>query len=82
MRKKYRKKKMKRERIPVILRKLNLDEPFLKSTVDFKNLRLLRQFLNSRGKILPRRLTRLKAKEQRYVANAIKTARVIGFLRF
>lgn len=82
MRKKYRKKKMKRERIPVILRKPNLDEPFLKSTVDYKNLRLLRQFISSQGKILPRRLTRLTAKEQRNMANAIKTARVIGFLPF
>ena len=73
---------MKRERIPVIIRKSNIDEPFLKSTVDHKNLRLLRQFISSQGKILPRRLTRLTAKKQRYLANAIKTARVIGFLPF
>jgi small subunit ribosomal protein S18 len=82
MRRKYRKKKMKRERIPVIVRKPNSDQPFLKSTVDYKNLRLLRQFISSQGKILPRRLTRLTAKEQRNMANAIKTARVIGFLPF
>lgn len=73
---------MKRERIPVIVRKPNSKEKFLKSTVDYKNLRLLRQFISSQGKILPRRLTRLTAKEQRNMANAIKTARVITFLPF
>lgn len=79
---KYRRKRMKRERIPVIVRKPNSTQAFLKSTVDYKNLRLLRQFISAQGKILPRRLTRLTAKEQRNMANAIKTARVIGFLPF
>ena len=78
----YRRKRMKRERIPVSVRKPNSKQPFLKSTVDYKNLRLLRKFISSQGKILPRRLTRLTAKEQRNMANAIKTARVIGFLPF
>lgn len=73
---------MKRERIPVIVRKPNSKEAFLKLTVDYKNLRLLRQFISSQGKILPRRLTRLTAKEQRNMANAIKTARVLTFLPF
>lgn len=84
---KYRKKRMKRERIPVLIYQPSkdrddMDQPMFKATVDYKNLLLLRQFISSQGKILPRRLTRLTAKEQRNMANAIKTARVIGFLPF
>ena len=81
--KKYKKKKVRRERIPVTIRKVNskLNE-FSWRTVDYKNLPLLRLFISAEGKILPRRFTRLKAKEQRKIANAIKTARVAGLLPF
>lgn len=79
---KYTKKKTKRERIPVLIHKVNSKDPFLRATIDYKNLPLLRQFISSEGKILPRRLTRLNAKEQRKIALAIKTARVAGLLPF
>nr|ANA56966.1 ribosomal protein S18 [Pyramimonas parkeae] len=50
--------------------------------IDYKNIDLLRKFVTEQGKILPRRVTRLNAKQQRSVTKAIKQARVIGSLPF
>jgi len=52
------------------------------TSIDYKNLILLRQFISAEGKILSRRITNLSAKEQRWVARAIKQARVMGLLPF
>jgi small subunit ribosomal protein S18 len=52
------------------------------TTIDYKNIILLRQYISAEGKIFPRRITRLTAKEQRWVARAIKQARVMGLLPF
>ena len=51
-------------------------------TIDYKNVLLLRKFISSEGKILPRRITGLSAKQQRYIAKAIKNARMVGLLPF
>nr|AYD72495.1 30S ribosomal protein S18 [Cymopolia barbata] len=51
-------------------------------TIDYKNLILLRRFISSEGKILPKKVTGLNAKTQRSMALAIKNARMIGFLPF
>ena len=51
-------------------------------TIDYKNVVLLRRFITAEGKILPRRISRLTAKQQRYMAKAIKNARMTGFLPF
>ena len=50
--------------------------------IDYKNVDLLSKFITEKGKILPRRVTRLSAKQQRVVTKAIKQARVIGSLPF
>ncbi len=50
--------------------------------IDYKNIVLLRRFITAEGKILPRRISRLTAKQQRYMAKAIKNARMTGFLPF
>lgn len=50
--------------------------------VDYKDARLLGQFVSERGKILPRRLTGTCAPHQRLVAVAIKRARNIALLPF
>ncbi|MDE3180758.1 MAG: 30S ribosomal protein S18 [Acidobacteriota bacterium] len=50
--------------------------------VDYKDPRLLSQFISERGKILPRRLTGTCAPHQRLVAVAIKRARNIALLPF
>lgn len=51
-------------------------------TIDYKNVVLLRKFISADGKILPRRVSRLNAKQQRYIASAIKNARMVGLLPF
>jgi len=50
--------------------------------VDYKDILLIRKFVNSVGKILPRRRTTVCAKHQRAVAKAVKRARIIGLLPF
>lgn len=52
------------------------------TTINYKNIVLLRQFLSAEGKILPRRVTQLTAKEQRWVSRAIKQARIMGLFPF
>ena len=40
--------------------------------IDYKDVDLLKKFITERGKILPRRLTGLTAKQQRDLTNAVK----------
>ncbi|MBD2040565.1 30S ribosomal protein S18 [Microcoleus sp. FACHB-672] len=50
--------------------------------IDYKDVDLLRKFITERGKILPRRITGLTAKQQRDMTLAIKRARLIALLPF
>jgi ribosomal protein S18 len=50
--------------------------------IDYKHCGLLQRYIGLGGKILPRRQTRLTAKQQRYIAKTIKSARIIGLLPF
>lgn len=50
--------------------------------VDYKDVALLKKFVNDRGKILPSRQTGTTAKQQRMVAKAIKRAREMALLPF
>ena len=50
--------------------------------VDYKDVILLRKFINTVGKIIPRRRTKVCSKHQRTVSKAIKRARIIGLLPF
>ena len=50
--------------------------------VDFKDVDLLRRFISSNMKIVPRRRSGLSAGCQRKMAKAIKQARIAGFLPF
>ena len=50
--------------------------------IDYKDVKLLRQYVTERGKIMPRRLTGTCAKHQRALSVAVKTARVIALLPF
>lgn len=49
---------------------------------DYKNLKLLEQFVSERGKILPSRITGVAAKRQRKLRQCIKRARVLALLPF
>lgn len=50
--------------------------------IDYKDLRLLRNFISEKGKILSRRVRGTCARHQRKLSVAIKRARYIGFLPF
>jgi len=50
--------------------------------IDYKDVDLLKRFITERGKILPRRLTGLTAKQQRDLTNAVKRARIMALLPF
>lgn len=60
----------------------NTNQPAPRSTIDYKNTKLLIKFITPQGKILPRRATGLTAKQQRVMASAIKRARMSGLLPF
>lgn len=50
--------------------------------IDYKNIRILRNYLTERGKVLPRRMTGTCAKHQRELSEAIMRARDIALLAF
>lgn len=50
--------------------------------VDYTNTKLLQRFINDQGKILPKRITGVTAKQQRAVARAVKYARHLALLPF
>ena len=54
----------------------------LSGKIDYKNVVLLRKFITFEGKIVPRRLSKLSTKQQRYMSRAIKNARIMGLLPF
>ena len=66
------------------LNKAKLSKPQKKSraTIDYKNVILLRNLITAEGKILPRRINKLTAKQQRNVQKAIKSARIMGLIPF
>ena len=50
--------------------------------VDYKDIEILKKYINDKGKILPRRVTGACAKHQRVIAEQIKRARMIALLPF
>ena len=50
--------------------------------IDYKNTELLERFISERGKILPRRVSGVSAKNQRRLTQAIKRSRIMGLLPF
>jgi small subunit ribosomal protein S18 len=50
--------------------------------IDYKDVRLVSQFVSDRGKILPRRLTGTCSPHQRLLTVAIKRARNLAFIPF
>ena len=50
--------------------------------IDYKDPRLLRDYMTERGKIIPRRISGVSAKNQRKLALHIKRARQIALLPF
>ena len=50
--------------------------------INYKDVEILKKYINEKGKILPRRVTGACAKHQRYIAQQIKRARMIALLPF
>ena len=50
--------------------------------VDYKDVDLLKQFVNPHGRVISRKRTGLTAKQQRAVEAAIKRARFMGLLPY
>ena len=50
--------------------------------IDYKDERLLKEYITDRGKIMSARSTGTCAKHQRRLAQAIKRARILGLLPF
>ena len=65
----------KRFRTPLVRYNLPAD-----AIIDYKNVGLLQKYLNDRGKIVPRRITGISAKNQRKLVSAIKKARFLALL--
>ena len=52
------------------------------SYIDYKESKQLQRFLTEQGKIIPRRITGLSAKQHRELVTAIKRARHLAILPF
>jgi small subunit ribosomal protein S18 len=55
---------------------------FKATDIDYKDIDTLLRFITERGKILPRRITGVSTKHQRYLSTAIKRARMMALLPF
>ena len=50
--------------------------------IDYKDVKLLQRFVSERGKIVPSRITAVRAPKQRELARAIKRARYLALLPY
>ena len=50
--------------------------------IDYKDIDVLKEFINENGKIIPARITGTKAHYQRQLSDAIKRARFLALLPF
>jgi small subunit ribosomal protein S18 len=50
--------------------------------INYKDTKLLTNFISDQGKILPRRMTGLNSKQQKRIAKLIKRARIAVLLPF
>jgi small subunit ribosomal protein S18 len=50
--------------------------------IDYKDVAILKQFLDSSARMMSKRKTKLSAKNQKHLATAVKRARIMGLLPF
>ncbi len=50
--------------------------------IDYKNLRILKEYIMDSGRIVPSRITGSKARDQRQLAREIKRARFLALLPY
>jgi len=51
-------------------------------TVDYKDVDIIKKYINEKGKILPRRITGACAKHQRYIAVQVKRSRLMALIPY
>jgi small subunit ribosomal protein S18 len=51
-------------------------------TIDYKDIKILKNFVTERGKIIPRRIYGTCAKHQRQLTEAVKRARQLALLPY
>jgi small subunit ribosomal protein S18 len=49
---------------------------------DYKDVEFLKQFVSEHGRIVPRRISHLSAKQQRSLRSAVKNARKLALLPY
>jgi len=54
----------------------------LNKKIDYKDTDFLKLFISKRGKIIPRRTTKVNLQQQRRLSKAIKKARILSLLPF
>ena len=52
------------------------------ATIDYKDVKILKNFVTERGKIIPRRIYGTCAKHQRQLTEAVKRARQLALLPY
>jgi small subunit ribosomal protein S18 len=73
---------LKNERMPQRRYQRRRQGQFVPDYIDWKDVDFLKRFIPERGKILPRRISQISAKDQRRVAKAIKRARSMALIPF
>jgi|TARA_B110000483_G_C18083207_1_gene498906 small subunit ribosomal protein S18 len=68
--------------MPRFNNKISEENNFDLATVNYKDTKVLSNFISDQGKILPRRITGLSSKEQKRVTKLIKRARIAALLPF
>ncbi len=63
-------------------RKKKVCQMCLGKPVNYKEVDIIRKYINERGKILPRRVTGTCAKHQRQVATQVKRARFMALIPY
>ena len=51
-------------------------------SLSYKDVSVLSNFINEQGKIIPRRITGIKAKQQKKITKLVKQARIAALLPF
>nr|YP_009399108.1 ribosomal protein S18 [Taenioma perpusillum]ARW68505.1 ribosomal protein S18 [Taenioma perpusillum] len=51
-------------------------------TLDYKDIDILKKYINEQGKILSKRSTKLNVKKQKQISKSIKRARILALLPF
>lgn len=51
-------------------------------SLTYKDVSVLSNFINEQGKIIPRRITGIKAKQQKKITKLVKQARIAALLPF